>query len=163
MTAIVVPCVMCDLPLRLIPFDLKWRHLEGILLADPDFGLPGRTEILLVVDIFVEVLHQGRRTGTPGSPSTFETDLVGSSLERSTSMPQVTILCLIMFLSSLEVICCERSGRLKNAQWINPISLQKQPLTKKDGCFIVSLPKKPHAKSLGKSRSQAVRRFLLLK
>ena len=31
-----------------------------------------------------------------------------------------------------------------------------------DGCFIVPLPKKPHTKSLGESRSQAVRRFLSL-
>ena len=31
-----------------------------------------------------------------------------------------------------------------------------------DGCFIVPLPKKAHAKSLGESRSQAVRRFLSL-
>ena len=31
-----------------------------------------------------------------------------------------------------------------------------------DGRFIVPLPKKPHAKSLGESRSQAVRRFLSL-
>ena len=31
-----------------------------------------------------------------------------------------------------------------------------------DGDFIVHLPKKPHAKPLGKSRSQAVRRFLSL-
>ena len=39
-TAIVVPHVTCDLPLHPISFDLKWRHLEGISLADPDFGLP---------------------------------------------------------------------------------------------------------------------------
>ena len=31
-----------------------------------------------------------------------------------------------------------------------------------DGRFIVLLPKKPHAKPLGESRSQAVRRFLSL-
>ena len=73
-TAVVVPCVTCDLPLHPIPFDLKWRHLEGIPLADPDFGLPGRIDILLGVDIFVEVLHRGRQTGSPGSLSTFETE-----------------------------------------------------------------------------------------
>ena len=33
-TALVVPCVTCDLPLLPIPFDLKWRHLDGIPLAD---------------------------------------------------------------------------------------------------------------------------------
>ena len=60
MTAIVVPCVMCDLPLHPIPFDLKWRQLEGIPLVDPDFGLPGKIDILLRVDIFVDVRAGGR-------------------------------------------------------------------------------------------------------
>ena len=119
---------MCDLPLHPIPFNLKWRHLEGILLADPDFGLPGKTDILLGVDIFVEFLCQGQWTDTPGSPSTFKTDLVGSSPESSMCMPQVTPLPLILFPSSLEMICCESSGRLKNGQKINPISLQKSNL-----------------------------------
>ena len=73
-TAVVVPRVSCDLPLHPISFDLKWRHLQGIPLADLDFGLPRRIDIHLGVDIFVEVLHQGRRTGAPGSPSAFETE-----------------------------------------------------------------------------------------
>ena len=50
----------------------KWKHLEGIPLADPDFSRPGRIDILLGIDIFVEALCQGRQTGTPGFPSAFE-------------------------------------------------------------------------------------------
>ena len=37
-------------------------------------GLPGRIDILLGVDIFVEVLRQGWQTGASGSPSAFETE-----------------------------------------------------------------------------------------
>ena len=48
--------------------------MEGISLADPDFGLPRRIDILLGVDIFVEVLHQGRWTAAPGSSSAFKTE-----------------------------------------------------------------------------------------
>ena len=55
-------------------------------------------------------------------------NLVASSLERSMFMPQVTPLPLIMFPLSLEMICCESSGRLKNVQRINAISLQKSNL-----------------------------------
>ena len=47
---------------------------EGIPLADLNFSLSGRVDILLGVDIFVEALHQGQRTGMPGSPSAFKTD-----------------------------------------------------------------------------------------
>ena len=43
------------------------------MLSDPDFGRPGRIDILLGVDVFVEVLMHGRRTGPPGTPIAFET------------------------------------------------------------------------------------------
>ena len=48
--AVVMPRVTCDLPLHPVSFDLQWRHLEGIPLADPNFGLPGRVDILLGVE-----------------------------------------------------------------------------------------------------------------
>ena len=74
-TAIVVPRVTCDLPLHPVPFDVKWKHLTDLQLADPTFGQPGRIDILLGVDILVQVLLQGRRIGPPGSPVAFETEL----------------------------------------------------------------------------------------
>jgi hypothetical protein len=48
--------------------------LSDIPLADPDFGRPGRIDILLGVDVFVETLLHGRRIGSPGSPIAFETE-----------------------------------------------------------------------------------------
>ena len=74
MTAVVVPWVTCDLPLQPVPFNTEWSHLTNLNLADPDFGQPGRIDILLGVDVFAEVVRQGRRMGLPGSPSAFETD-----------------------------------------------------------------------------------------
>ena len=72
-TAIVVPRVTCDLPLCPIPFSLKWNHLSDVTLADPDFGRPGRVDLLLGVEVFAEVMLHGRRMGPPGSPIAFET------------------------------------------------------------------------------------------
>ena len=57
-----------------VPFDLKWEHLSGLSLADPTFGQPGRVDVLLGVDVFAEVFHEGRRTGPPTSPVAFETE-----------------------------------------------------------------------------------------
>ncbi len=74
LTAIIVPRVTCDLPLLHVPFKHEWKHLADLTLADPDFERPGRIDILLGVDVFVELMRQGRRTGVPGSPSAFETD-----------------------------------------------------------------------------------------
>ena len=72
-TAIVVPKVTCHLPLHPIIHKSSWTHLEGITLADPDFNRPGRVDILLGVDIYIEALLHGRRAGRPNSPVAFET------------------------------------------------------------------------------------------
>ena len=72
-TAIVVPRVTCDLPVQPVPFSSSWTHLDGLPLADPDFGCPGRVDLLLGVDIFTAALLHGRRTGSPGTPAAFET------------------------------------------------------------------------------------------
>ena len=73
-TAIVVPKVTCDLPMKPITFELGWTHLSHLPLADPGFGRPGQVDILLGADVFVEILGQGRRKGAAGSPTAFETD-----------------------------------------------------------------------------------------
>ena len=73
-SAIIVPRVTCDLPLHPVSFDSSLHHLEDIDLADPDFGRPGRIDLLLGVDVFVVTLLQGRQTGPSGTPSAFETE-----------------------------------------------------------------------------------------
>ena len=72
--AVIVPRVTCDLPVHTLPFHKEWKHLEGWKLADPKFGRPGRIHILLGVDIFVNVIRQGRRKGSQGSPMAIETE-----------------------------------------------------------------------------------------
>ena len=72
-TAVIMPRVTCDLPLQPTPFKPEWTHLSDLTLADPDFGVPGRIDLLLGIDVFTQVIRQGRRTGVPGSPSAFET------------------------------------------------------------------------------------------
>ena len=83
-TAVIVPRVTCDLPLLPIPFNLKWNHLSNLHLADPTFNQPGRIDILLGVDVFVNALLHGRQFGPSGSPVAFETDFGGSLLVRPT-------------------------------------------------------------------------------
>ena len=48
----IVPHVMCDLPLQPIPFKPSWEHLEDLAVTYPDFGCPGKVDLLLGVDIF---------------------------------------------------------------------------------------------------------------
>ena len=81
----------CELPSQPVPFNPNWDHLADLTLADPDFGRPGRIDLLLGVEVFSEVVHQGRRHGTPGSPSAFETDfgwvLAGEASPAATPSP----------------------------------------------------------------------------
>ena len=48
--------------------------MNDIQLADPSFGHPGRIDVLLGVEVFVESVLSGRRSGPPGSPMAFETE-----------------------------------------------------------------------------------------
>ena len=72
-TALVVPRVTRDLPTIGVPFDGRWRHLHGLRLADPDFSIPARIDVLLGIEVFTEVLLNGRRRGLPGTPVAMET------------------------------------------------------------------------------------------
>ena len=72
-TAVVVPKVTCELPHHHIPFDSQWSHLSDLELADPDFGTPGRIDVLLGVDVFTQVLLHGRRVGPVNSLVGIET------------------------------------------------------------------------------------------
>lgn len=74
-SAIIIPQVTCDLPFHPIPFRASWNHLSDIPLADPNFGQPGRIDLLLGVDMYVQVLLHGRRSGAPNAPVAFETEL----------------------------------------------------------------------------------------
>ena len=171
--AIVVPHVMCDLPLHPISFDLKWRHFEGILLADPEFGLLGRIDFLLGVDIFVEVLWQGRQTGALDSLSAFETEfgwvLAGKLDVFASSHSNVSHYVSVITGNDLMRKFWEIEECPKDQSYLTPEEqlvvqhFKDNHSRSEDGRFIVPLPKKPDAKPLGESRSQAVRRFLTLK
>ena len=50
-----------------------WNHIDNLSLVDPDFGCPGKIDLLLSVDVFTEALLHGRRVGVSGSPIALET------------------------------------------------------------------------------------------
>ena len=47
-SAIVVPCVTCDLLVQPVHHGTNWNHLSALMLADPDFGTPGKLTSYLV-------------------------------------------------------------------------------------------------------------------
>ena len=94
----------CDLPTNPISFDSKWEHLSKLTLADPNFGQPGRIDLLLGVDVFVDILCDGRQKGPPGSPTAFETDfgwVIGSSTGPLSVSPQTNFHVLTFHTTAL--------------------------------------------------------------
>ena len=171
-TAIVVQRVTCDLPLYPVPFDVKWKHLTDLQLADPMFGHPGRIDVLLGVDVFTQVLLQGRRIGPPGSPVAFQATfgwvLAGTC---ASCYPAARIASHhISLLSGDDLLRkfweTEESPTGKPSLSLDERSVvqhfQTTHYRNESGRFVVPLPRKPDAKPLGESRSQAVRRFLSL-
>lgn len=172
-TAIILPKVTCDLPVSPVPFDLSWTHLSDIPLADPAFGEPRRVDLLLGVDIFVDILRHGRRTGSPAAmETTFGWVLCGGSGDKAASSANVNLHVTGLHSSTACDEVLRRFWEIEESPVSSPaLSLEERAVMDhfaanhsrtKAGIFVVPLPKKPDAKLIGESRSQAVRRFLTL-
>lgn len=172
--AVIVPKVTY-LPLTPVPFDLSWKHISDLPLADPGFGQPGRIDTLLGVDVLVVALRHGRRSGPPGSPTTLETEfgwvLCGGSASFPDSSTHISVTSLHSFIYSgndilqhfweIEEAPPEQSALSMKERMVVCYFEANHSWTH-DGRFIVPLPRDPSARSIGESRSQAVRRFLSL-
>ena len=172
LTAVVVPKVTCDLPINPIPFDTSWSHIDGLDLADPSFGEPGRVDLLLGIDVCMEVMCHGRRTGPKGSPSALQTEF-GWVLGGKSSIPAASHHLVAHTMSQSTVHGDEilkKFWEIEEAP-TNTLSMtpQEQYVVKhfhdnhsrtEEGRYVVPLPKKETTDQIGESRSQAVRRFL---
>ncbi len=142
--------------------------MNGLQLADPEFGKPGRVDILLGIETFVEVVHQGRRKGSHDSPTAIETEfgwvLAGStgSVTSSTIVShQASVLSgddiLRQFWEVEEKPVANSTLTPEERVVLN--HFQAKHTRTPEGRFVVPLPKRSVAKELGDSRTQAVRRF----
>ena len=168
-SAIIVPHVTCDLPVRPVSPEHKWKHLEGLRLADPEFGKPGKIDILLGIDTFIDVVRQGRRKGSCDSPTAIETEF-GWVLAGSTGFENPHV------VASHHTSILTGDDLLRQFWEVEEKSMPHATLTTEeravmkqfegdhsrdtDGRFIVPLPRRPTAKEIGESRAQAVRRFI---
>ena len=81
---------------------MDWSHITDLPVADPAFGQSGRIDILLGVDIFLDVLRQGRRSCPSGSPTALETEFGWVLCGGSTSSHDcITNVCVTSLHSSV--------------------------------------------------------------
>ena len=171
-TAIVVPCVTSDLPLSPVSLKPEWTHLQGLPLADPQFGTPGRIDLLLGVDVYVDSLLHGRRSGPPNSPVAFKTIFgwVLAGRTQYTSSHHVTSHHISTVPSDNDIL--RKFWEIEEPVPDNiPLSLEDQGVMShfkethrqnSDRRFVVPLPRRAGVKPLGESRSQALRRYTQL-
>ena len=121
--------------------------------------------------MFVEVLLHGRRTGHTGAPVAFEAKLGWVLAGTLTSCAPSHVAAHHVALTMDDDVLCKFWEIEEHPKDSPDLSPEEQAVVKHfkvhhsrshDGRFIVPLPKQPHFKPLGESRSQAVRRFLSL-
>lgn len=176
LTAVVVPRVTCDLPLRPVPYKLEWQHISDLPLADPGFGQPGRIDLLLGVDVYIDILRHGRRSGPTGSPTAFETEfgwVLCGSADPEPVTAQVSVHVTTFHASALlgdDILRrfweIEESPSDQLSMTVEERAVMHHFQTNhkrtQEGRFVVPLPKNPEAKLIGESRFQALRRFIAL-
>ena len=59
--------------MRAVSVNQNWKHIEGLSLIDPEYK-PGKIDILLGVDIFIEVIHHDQWSGPQNTPTALNTE-----------------------------------------------------------------------------------------
>ena len=170
--AVVLSKVTADLPLQRVPAKRSWKHLNKLQLADPDFGTPGRIDILLGADVFSQAMRHGRRRGPLGSPIAFNTTfgwvLAGTVSSIGRGVKATTYCASVLPSDELlrkfwEVESCNLQQPILSAEEKMVMEhFEAKSRKHETGRFIVPLPIKPNAAPLGESRFLAVKRFLAL-
>ena len=167
--AIVMQRITTDLPMQPIHCDHGWKHLKGLRLADPDFGKPGRIDLLLGADVFGKSICHGRRYGPPGTPTALSTKfgwVITGSVRTKCLSSKVSTYCASA-LSRDDLL--KRFWEVEGCNFPNPTysteernvleHFKKNHSRDETGRFVVPLPRRPNVTPLGESRSIAFKRF----
>ena len=136
----------------------EWSHLNGIDLADPGFDCPGKIDMLLGINVFVDIILHGQRSGPPGTPIAFETCVgwvLAGSTESCSLVPQVATYYVSCVIGD-EILCkfWEVEDGLLSETTLTPEErsavhhFKVNRTCTKDGEFVVPLPKRENVKPL---------------
>ena len=177
--AAVTPTVTCDLPPQAVEQILDLPHIMGLQLADPDYHLPGRIDILLGADMAHKVMiKQLLRDGLSSQPIAQATHfgwVVSGPASRkdphSTALPasyhQTPILQTETQLEPLirrfwlsEEPEAEETPLSAIEEQVEGHFSETVDYLPTESRYEVTLPKLPVISTLGASRPQALSRFL---
>ena len=177
--ALVVPTVTVDLPTRELPQVTALPHLSGLQLADPTFHSPGRIDILLGADVYLQLmLKTPMITGELTDPGALETIFGWAIMGPVKASSTVAIQPIPSHVSQINHSEAEQLNNRMATFWEveepdhppEQLSSTEEiveahysatttycPLNK---CYTVTLPKKHNIPALGDSRARALSRYV---
>ena len=168
--AIVLPRVTMSLP-RFSFQTRNWPHLDGLTLADPDYNVSSKINILLGADICFSIMRAGIRQGprfTPTAQNSILGWLLAGKVKDSSCSSHVTV---NHFLGQEVDALLEKFWRLESVPTKKYYSKEEEScelhfrntIARLDnGRFQVRLPFRDNKEQLGESRTMAVKRLLSL-
>ncbi|XP_060536447.1 uncharacterized protein LOC132708258 [Cylas formicarius] len=169
--AIIVPKICSSQPKMVIDCS-RLAHIQHLPLADPQFNIPGDIDLLIGAELVPYLLERGRLVGNPDQPVALETVfgwiLQGraqclafsnhlTNLHVSTEPTLDISLQKFWELESISRSIPPSPDDIKCDQYYNETTYRET-----SGRFVVSLPFKHSAPTLGNSYNQALKRFNLL-
>ena len=160
--AFIIPQITGNQPVCAVSLYQNWKHIQGLSLADREYNKPGKVDVLLGVDIFVEVIHHGRRSGPHNTPTALNTDfgwvLAGSTGTQSNAQLVSTHLTSVMTGDDLLRQFWEVEEKIIANCTLTPEEqcaldhFNSHHSRDKEGRFIVPLPKHHMETKLGESQ-----------
>ena len=172
----VVQTVTEKIPNKMLPPVHEFPHLLGLQLADPTFNVPGRVDILLGADLWIQL--QGKAppitasASEPGAQDTvFGWVLAGPIPSRSSGPRDITTCHLQPPMSNDELYSMayhfwlaesppeEKQSTTQVEQQVEQQYRDTFSYSPTSCRYQVTLPRKPDCPPLGESRPQAVQRY----
>lgn len=150
----------------------NWTHLDGLVLADPNYFKPGSIDLLLGVDVYVQIIQKELIKGPPGSPCAHKTTLgwiLFGKIENTAQQPEsLLVMHHQIFIEDLLKTLWEVDGDTKRRHTKEEQQCEKfyeeNHTRDSSGRYIVRLPlrtNEPITPS-GNSREIAMKRLMQL-
>ena len=174
---VILPRTTRNLPENSLPPKQDMPHLNGLMLADPNFNEPRKVDMILDVGVFSQILLPGKMQGIQGHPSAWETQLgwgimgcyvpskPGRLSESAVSTTAVTLSEQDNLNSLLEGFwLLESMPRTKMCFSSEELAIQQHYeathyFSKFLGRYVVSLPRKDTGLIMGESYKTTLNRF----
>jgi len=154
--------------------NIKWQHLDELMLADPHFATSSQIDILLGADVYGVIIKEGLIKGSINVPIAQNTALgwiVSGPIPSNTRSNRIMLhqtsshedlLHLLQRFWELDAISNVQDHTLSSEDQQCEDHFKFTHSRDQDGRYVVKLPFKGHPSTLGKSKPHAIRMIVRL-